>query len=1058
MKYKKLLLIVFLLTLFVVQQAQAGTVIPSSENPAPANTSLLSEITIYLYPLIDTTGEFASQDLCKWPEDVGKYGCGDMNPNGDEYSNNTEMINPENFYLDDVLATEMNLAQIPPEPEALKAQAVASRSIATWKAKYNPWVGVNSLNNSRDYQVLNPGARKIGGYQSVIDDAVNGTSGQFLQYWIEGRNVIDAEFGADMDGATNDGDLVSAPYLKGISDPISSTPDCILHLGTSGAGMSQRGAIRWAKGNTCPDGTGTLWPIKWDYKQILAHYYTGVEFKNDDTGTSFAPDDRWNLISHTFPLDVNRMGNANAGEPRQFDITLQNTSTQNWADNNTEIYYQWTAKGAAATGQWIKFDGFSVPATNKGDPLASVTGLPITMPASGGDYTLHLDLYRNGHWFSQQSPAWPDATIDVHVDGPTATPTFTPTVPTETPTPTLPPSTPTITPTPTLITGVLTCGTTANGVTCTNKGSYLDYDINFKVKGLTGGTTVYSIFIGTYKRSTTGGYMGMTSNFVHAETSSDARNTVLSLVRIKPFDSGNVDYPSFTGGPGIKVPVMNQVSDWRYIAGTGGQWNTLSVRGNVDYAITGYSIKGHIYLYSNQGFDEPNGCFHESSNQMSSVSQFVLNSLDRIFNQRVLLYDVRDEILKTALGGQRYIDLYYAHSAEIATILNDHDQLAGQGLDVIDALTPNLQALLYGQGDTVMITSTQVQQTQAFLDALLPYASPELQQSIANERALHPLEIMIGMTMNQAMNYIFDTVAPTVVSIVRSSESPTSAESVDFAVAFSEEVTGVDENDFNLAIGGGVNGASITSVSGAGSTYTVTVSTGSGNGSIGLNVNESGTGIEDLAGNPLEGGFTSEPYTIDKSAEVQVYVHGDLKGQYEINPSDSISASYAGTNNGPARITSSSNIITTERVIWGTGYDELIGYPANQLTNEYFFPWYNNVAYNNIAMSSQLRIANTGDVSAQVDVYIGGAKITATPYTISPENSVRVEYAGINDGPVRVVTNTSGATILATMRVTWGTTGYDDLIGYPANQLTNEYLFPWYNNNAMISEFSIAVP
>jgi hypothetical protein len=101
-----------------------------------------------------------------------------------------------------------------------------------------------------------------------------------------------------------------------------------------------------------------------------------------------------------------------------------------------------------------------------------------------------------------------------------------------------------------------------------------------------------------------------------------------------------------------------------------------------------------------------------------------------------------------------HIDLYYAHSTEIAGILNTHTNLAEQGLDVIDTLTPNLQALLDGQGSTAIVTNEQIQQAQAFLDALLPHASPELQQAIANERITHSLEELAGMTMDQAQAHI----------------------------------------------------------------------------------------------------------------------------------------------------------------------------------------------------------------------------------------------------------------------------------------------------------------
>ena len=74
---------------------------------------------------------------------------------------------------------------------------------------------------------------------------------------------------------------------------------------------------------------------------------------------------------------------------------------------------------------------------------------------------------------------------------------------------------------------------------------------------------------------------------------------------------------------------------------------------------------------------------------------------------------------------------------------------------------------------------------------------------------------------------------------------------------------------------------------------------------------------------------------------------------------------------------------------------------------------------------------------------------------------MRVQYTGIEDGPVRVVTNTPGASILATERMILGmstVTGYDEMMGYPADQLKDEYLFPWYNNNAMQSTVAIGAP
>src|SRR5262249_7363367 len=82
---------------------------------------------------------------------------------------------------------------------------------------------------------------------------------------------------------------------------------------------------------------------------------------------------------------------------------------------------------------------------------------------------------------------------------------------------------------------------------------------------------------------------------------------------------------------------------------------------------------------------------------------------------------------------------------------------------------------------------------------------------------------------------VTDSIPPTVASIVRSSPTNaiTNVANVQFAVTFSEPVSGVDASDFVLTTTG-VFGANVTNVSGSGASYTVTVFTGSGDGTIHL--------------------------------------------------------------------------------------------------------------------------------------------------------------------------------------------------------------------------------
>ncbi len=131
-----------------------------------------------------------------------------------------------------------------------------------------------------------------------------------------------------------------------------------------------------------------------------------------------------------------------------------------------------------------------------------------------------------------------------------------------------------------------------------------------------------------------------------------------------------------------------------------------------------------------------------------------------------------------------------------------------------------------------------------------------------------------------AYEHVYDSIAPSITSIARASTTPTSASSVDFTVTFSEPVTGVDANGSDFALfTSGVSGASITSVSGSGSSYTVSVNTGSGDGTIRLDVPDIAS-ISDLSGNPLSNlPFTSgETYSLLKSTSNTITRMADFNG------------------------------------------------------------------------------------------------------------------------------------------------------------------------------------
>jgi hypothetical protein len=128
-----------------------------------------------------------------------------------------------------------------------------------------------------------------------------------------------------------------------------------------------------------------------------------------------------------------------------------------------------------------------------------------------------------------------------------------------------------------------------------------------------------------------------------------------------------------------------------------------------------------------------------------------------------------------------------------------------------------------------------------------------------------------------------------------------------------------------------------------------------------------------------------------------------------------------------------------------------MGFPANQLTTEYWFTYYDD-----IYMATYLMIGNADPTNtAKVDVYIGGGTTPIAQYDILPGQSILPRY-GIADGPVRVV-STNGVKIFTSQRAGYFQS-FNELMGFPANQLTTEYWFTYYDDIYMATYLMIGMP
>ena len=194
---------------------------------------------------------------------------------------------------------------------------------------------------------------------------------------------------------------------------------------------------------------------------------------------------------------------------------------------------------------------------------------------------------------------------------------------------------------------------------------------------------------------------------------------------------------------------------------------------------------------------------------------------------------------------------------------------------------------------------------------------------------------------------------------------------------------------------------------------------------------------------------------------VTVIVGGVVKGSYPLVPNQSQRVSYAGLNSGPVKVISSGGvpIIASVRVAYNNGsawtnYSEMMGLPLPALSTNYSFPIYDNVNHD-----SQLRFGNVGTSNTTVTVTIGG--VVKGNYTLSPNASQRISYAGLDSGPV-VIKSSGGVPIIASERVAYFNgsvwTSFAEMMGLPQSQLTTTFLFPWYNNLDINTQLRFGVP
>lgn len=189
------------------------------------------------------------------------------------------------------------------------------------------------------------------------------------------------------------------------------------------------------------------------------------------------------------------------------------------------------------------------------------------------------------------------------------------------------------------------------------------------------------------------------------------------------------------------------------------------------------------------------------------------------------------------------------NEAFIVTVEYDEEV---SGFDINDLITTNaassdLTAVVDDRKWTVLITPV----TGGVVTVNLP-------EAVVTDNAGNTSEEGNTLTIT------YDGTAPEATAIIRQGSSPLLETSAVFEVTFSEGVTGVDMNDFELTTSGTVTAAVVNISATDASNYEVTINQVAGEGTVGLNL-KADNSIMDAAGNILSADFSGESYTTNFS-------------------------------------------------------------------------------------------------------------------------------------------------------------------------------------------------
>ncbi len=213
-----------------------------------------------------------------------------------------------------------------------------------------------------------------------------------------------------------------------------------------------------------------------------------------------------------------------------------------------------------------------------------------------------------------------------------------------------------------------------------------------------------------------------------------------------------------------------------------------------------------------------------------------------------------------------------------------------------------------------------------------------------------------------------------------------------------------------------------------------------------------------LMANPI---FASQPLTFNLSIGG---VPRDLSGYNGgvVGPGQSITPKYEGVMGGPVKVTSAigGTAIVSQRILWpkgGNSLEEVLGTESGKLSDHFYWTWYDEQSP---GFANWILVANpsaTETVHAVISFInqADGAPVTQQA-DIAAGDKWTPTFPGKMGGPVEVKAYLAGGNwpadarnVMASQRVlTNSGTALNEVPGIPATELSNSYLWTWYDQGS----------